>query len=200
MGGRAGGSAALRGGAGFQVAVPAEIQPIVAVGNPCYMTVGLPQDMRGRFAAAATDELVELGEWADVIAVGPGIGQSESAPGLIHGLLTRSEKPLVIDADGLNALAKVPGRWAPRTAPVVLTPHPGEFARLSGYAGDDVQKDREALARAYAADRSVVLVLNGHRSIVTDGTCGHPKPTGHPAMATVWTGDVLPRVVAARPA
>jgi ADP-dependent NAD(P)H-hydrate dehydratase len=193
------GSAALRGGAGLvQVAVPGEVQPIVAAGNPCYMTVGLPQDLRGRFAAAAIDELVELCEWADVVAVGPGLGQAESVPTLVHALLARTQKPLVIDADGLNALAKLANdRWPTRTAPVVLTPHPGEFTRLSGYSGDDVRQNREALAKAYAAQRSVVLVLKGHRSIVTDGSRVHHNPTGNPGMATGGTGDVLTGLVAA---
>jgi ADP-dependent NAD(P)H-hydrate dehydratase len=193
------GSAALRGGAGLvQIAVPGEVQPIVAAGNPCYMTVGLPQDLRGRFAAAAIDELIELCEWADVIAVGPGLGQAESVPTLVHALLGRAQKPLVIDADGLNALAKLANdRWPARTAPVVLTPHPGEFTRLSGYSGDDVRQNREALAKAYAAERSVVLVLKGHRSIVTDGSRVHHNPTGNPGMATGGTGDVLTGLVAA---
>jgi ADP-dependent NAD(P)H-hydrate dehydratase len=193
------GTAALRGGAGLvQIAVPAEIQPIVTMGHPCYMTVGMPQDLRGRFAAAATDELIELCGWADVVAVGPGLGQAESAPSLIQALWARAPKPLVIDADGLNALAKVPHeRWPTRTAPVVLTPHPGEFTRLSGYSGDDVRKNREALAKAYASERSVVLVLKGHRSVVTDGTRVQDNPTGNPGMATGGTGDVLTGLVAA---
>jgi ADP-dependent NAD(P)H-hydrate dehydratase len=193
------GTAALRGGAGLvQIAVPGEIQPIVAGGNPCYMTVGLPQDMRGRFATAAINEVIDLSRWADVVAVGPGIGQAESAPTLVQALLARTQKPLVIDADGLNALAKVPNdQWPARSAPVVLTPHPGEFIRLSDYSADDVHENREDRAKAYATDRSVVLVLKGHRSVVTDGTRVHLNPTGNPGMATGGTGDVLTGLLAA---
>ena len=105
-------TAGLRGGAGLvQVAVPADILPIVAGGNPCYMTAPLEQDSRGRIAAAAVDEVIALAtSWADVVALGPGLGQSEAMPALVSGMLQHVEKPLVIDADGLNALARLPAR------------------------------------------------------------------------------------------
>jgi ADP-dependent NAD(P)H-hydrate dehydratase len=193
------GSGALRGGAGLvQVAVPGEVLPIVAAGNPCYLTAPFSQDLRGRFATAAVDELVEACEWADVIAVGPGIGQSEATPRLIAALFARAGKPLVIDADGLNALAKLsPDEWRKRGEAAVLTPHPGEFARLCGRTADDVQANRENLAVTYAAEHSVVLVLKGHGTIVTDGRDVYRNTTGNPGMATGGTGDVLTGLIAA---
>src|SRR4051794_41612298 len=98
------GSAALRGGAGLvQMAVPGEVLPTVAAGNPCYLTAPFAQDMRGRLSAAAADDLAELAEhWADVVAVGPGLGQSDAIAQLVAALFERVSRPLVVDADGLN--------------------------------------------------------------------------------------------------
>ena len=194
------GSGGLRGGAGLvQVAVPGEILPVVAAGNPCYLTAAFAQDMRGRFAAAAVDELVDLAAtWADVIAVGPGLGLSEAMPGLITALCDRATKPLVVDADGLNALARIPSEdWRSHLQPIVLTPHPGEFARLVGQSADQVHANGPALAAKYAAEHRVVLVLKGHGSVVTDGRRVYRNTTGNPGMATGGTGDVLTGLTAA---
>jgi NAD(P)H-hydrate epimerase len=193
------GSAALRGGAGLvQVAVPGEVLPTVAAGNPCYLTSPFAQDLRGRFAAAAVDDLVDTAAWADVVAVGPGLGLSDAMPTLMAALLERADKPLVVDADGLNALARLPAEsWRNRPHPAVLTPHPGEFARLADQTADAVRDRREELATWYAADRRVVLVLKGHRTIVTDGVRVYRNETGNPGMATGGTGDVLTGLIAA---
>jgi ADP-dependent NAD(P)H-hydrate dehydratase len=190
----------LRGGAGLvQVAVPGEVLPIVAAGNPCYMTAAFPQDLRGRFAAAAIDELIALAtSWADVVAIGPGLGQSEAMPALLSGMLERVERPLVIDADGLNALARLPAEtWRDHRAKVILTPHPGEFARLADQSSDEVRQRRAELAAAYATEQSVVLVLKGHGTLVTDGRRTYRNTTGNPGMATGGTGDVLTGLIAA---
>jgi NAD(P)H-hydrate epimerase len=193
-------TAGLRGGAGLvQVAVPADILPIVAGGNPCYMTAPLEQDSRGRIAAAAVDEVIALAtSWADVVALGPGLGQSEAMPALVSGMLQRVEKPLVIDADGLNALARLPAEtWRHHRANVILTPHPGEFARLANRPADEVRTRREELAIAYAAEQSVTLVLKGHGTVVTDGGRVYRNTTGNPGMATGGTGDVLTGLIGA---
>lgn len=193
------GSACLRGGAGLvQIAVPGEILPVVAAGNPCYLTSPFAQDVRGRFAAAAVDELIDLTSWADVVAAGPGLGQSDAIPSLIANLIERSGKPLVIDADGLNGLAKLSSdSWRQRAKPLVLTPHPGEFARLSGRTAAEVKNHRDELAVAFARDKSVIVVLKGQATIVTDGTRFYRNSTGNPGMATGGTGDVLTGLVAA---
>lgn len=193
------GSACLRGGAGLvQIAVPGEILATVATGNPCYLTTPLAQDLRGRFAASAADELIEMCRWADVIAVGPGIGQSEAMPGLVAALFDRAVKPMIIDADGLNALAKLSrDQWRDRRAPVVLSPHPGEFSRLTGRTTDEIQAHRQELAVEYANKLQAILVLKGHGTIVTDGRRLYRNATGNPGMATGGTGDVLTGLIAA---
>jgi NAD(P)H-hydrate epimerase len=191
---------ALRGGAGLvQVAVPGEVLPIVAGGNPCYMTAAFPQDLRGRFAAAAIDELIALAtSWADVVAIGPGLGQSEATPALLSGMLDRVEQTLVIDADGLNALARLPAEtWRGHRAKVILTPHPGEFSRLADKPADEVRTRRADLAAEYAAEQSVTLVLKGNGTLVTDGRRMYRNTTGNPGMATGGTGDVLTGLIAA---
>src|SRR6266542_3804700 len=127
------GSAALRGGAGLvRVAVPESVLPLVAVGNPCFMTAPLPEDAQGRLAATARDELLDLARANTVVAVGPGLGRSSDLTELVLSLIEQTQTPLIVDADGLNALQGQVAQLRGRAAPLILTPHPGEFARLLG--------------------------------------------------------------------
>src|SRR5262249_33611193 len=153
-------SAALRGGAGIvRLAVPQEVLPIAAAANPCYLTAPLPQDDEGRISAHAEKPLLDLTGTHDVLALGPGLGRSPGLTALVHALLEKTALPLVLDADGLNALQGHTDRLRHRTAPLVLTPHPGEFARLRGTDPAAVQADRQGLAVNFAAAHRVVLVL-----------------------------------------
>ena len=136
------GSAALRAGAGLvKVAVPLEILPIVALGNPCYMTVALPGEVA---------EVRALCDSQDVVAVGPGIGQSAEATALLMELVERIAKPMVIDADGLNAFVGHVDKLRSNGSPRIITPHPGEFARLLHTDTKTVQAQRQALAIEFA--------------------------------------------------
>ena len=137
-------------------------------------------------------------EPANVIAVGPGLGQSPDSRKLIKFLIGETEKPLVIDADGLNALVGQTELLAGLKRPVVLTPHPGEFARLSGLPVATVQAERIVRAAALAAlAEPLVVVLKGSGSVVTDGQRYYVNTTGNPGMATGGSGDVLTGVIAA---
>jgi ADP-dependent NAD(P)H-hydrate dehydratase len=192
------GSAALRGGAGLvKVAVPAEILPIVAAGNPCYMTVALRQDANGHIAHAALSTLLSLCEASDVIAVGPGLGQSAEMTALLIELVEKAARPMVIDADGLNALVGHVDKLGANEAPRVITPHPGEFARLLHSDVKTVQAQRQVLAVEFANEHELVVVLKGHATIVTDGTRVYQNSTGNPGMATGGTGDVLTGLISA---
>jgi NAD(P)H-hydrate epimerase len=193
------GSAALRGGAGLvQVAVPADIQATVAVGNPCYLTAPICHRADGTYGEACVDELAALAAPADVLAVGPGLGNRPDVEVLVRGLLLAvTNKPIVLDADGLNVLAPMPDESAPRPAPLVMTPHPGEFARLVAKSIAEVQADRVRLAVEFAARHNVVLLLKGHRTLVTDGARLYTNRTGNPGMATAGAGDVLTGLIAA---
>src|SRR5262249_59955057 len=124
---------ALRRGSGLvRIALPAGIVPIVASANPCYMTAPLPEDAHGRLATAAEAELVSLVRANTVAALGPGLGQSADLANLILSVLEQTTTPLVLDADALNVLAPHLDRVPKQPGRLILTPHPGEFSRLSG--------------------------------------------------------------------
>jgi NAD(P)H-hydrate epimerase len=191
-------SATLRGGAGLvRLAVAEEIGPIVAAAQPCYTTSWLPQDGDGRIAAAAEGPLLALIAANDVVAFGPGLGQSADIRQLTAAVLARSDRPLVLDADGINAVVGATDLLRHRAAPLVLTPHPGEFARLLGVDVATVQAQREEHALAFAAEHGLVLLLKGRHTLVTDGRRLYGNTTGNPGMATGGTGDVLTGLIAA---
>jgi NAD(P)H-hydrate epimerase len=192
------GSAALRGGAGLvRVAVPQEILPIVAAGNPCIMTAPMPQDNQGRFSGTAESALIALAQSSDVVALGPGLGKSLELTGLVKTLLERLTQPVVLDADGLNALAGAAEALGQHGGALIITPHPGEFARLLQIETPEVQANRRDLALEFAVRHKLVLVLKGHWTIVTDGQRLYENTTGNPGMATAGSGDVLTGAVAA---
>lgn len=197
MAGAAGlaGLAALRGGAGLvTVACPAEIVAIVASYNPSYLTLPLPGDDDGCLGGAAIAPI--LGHRADVIALGPGLGRGRSLARLVAQVAGGFAGPLILDADGLNHLAGHLEVLA-RPGPTILSPHVGEFSRLTGVASDQIPSRRRDLAREFAAKHGVVLILKGHGSVVTDGSRVAINPTGNPGMATGGTGDVLTGLLAA---
>jgi NAD(P)H-hydrate epimerase len=191
-------SGALRGGAGLvRLAVPEGILTIVAAANPCYTTAPLPQDEHGRLSPAALPELLDLVRNNSVAALGPGLGQSAALGDIIASILEQTTTPLVLDADALNVSVGRLGDLRKQRGPVVLTPHPGEFARLLGCDIADVQANRQELAADFARTHGVVVVLKGHGTVVTDGRRVYVNTTGNPGMATGGTGDVLCGLIAA---
>jgi NAD(P)H-hydrate epimerase len=191
-------SAALRGGAGLvRLAVPKGILPIVATANPCYTTAPLPEDERGRLDAPALPELLELVRGNSVAELGPGLGQSQAIGDMIGAVLKQTDTPLVLDADALNVLVGRLDALRGHAGPIVITPHPGEFARLLGCDIPTVQARRQELAAEFATTHNVVVVLKGHGTVVTDGRRVFVNPTGNPGMATGGSGDVLGGLLAA---
>lgn len=192
------GRACLRGGAGLlRIACPFDTQPIIAAGEPCAMTVPLPQTDAGIFADDAYDSWRALAEASDVVALGPGVGRGESLDRLVPRFITERTRPMVIDADGLNALAGRDDVFRRGRGPVVITPHPGEFARLVSSDIPTVQANRETMAAEYARRTGVVVVLKGAGTVVSDGDRVFVNDTGNPGMATAGSGDVLTGLVAA---
>ena len=190
------GMAALRGGAGLvRLAVPDACLETVAAFEPSYMTVPLPCDRAGRIALSARQEIVELSAAATVVACGPGMGRSLGLDALVSGLYVDLDKPMVIDADGLNALATRPGVLAQPGGQRILTPHPGEFARLTG-KGRLPPDHRQRAAMELATSCGAVVVLKGHQTCVTDGQRTYVNTTGNPGMATGGSGDVLTGLIA----
>jgi NAD(P)H-hydrate epimerase len=191
-------SAALRAGAGLvRVAIAAGVLPIVAAGNPCYMTASLPDDNDGRLAPQAEADVLRLAETSDVVAAGPGLGATPAVAAIVRALLARVPGPLVLDADALNVLAGHAEALRGRKVPPILTPHPGEFGRLLGRKVSGAPTERQELAAQFAAEHGVVLVLKGHGTVVTDGRRVYMNKTGNPGMATGGSGDVLTGLIAA---
>jgi NAD(P)H-hydrate epimerase len=191
-------TAALRSGAGLvTVATAASALPAIAAMGMEYMTDPLDETREGTIAYEALDHVLESA--ADVIAVGPGLGRSPSTTAFVQGLVERAGVPLVIDADALNAFAGDSDRLVGRDGiDIVITPHPGEMARLVGVSVDDVQMHRLDIARDFATTHRLHVVLKGHRTIIAtpDGKT-FINLTGNAGMATGGTGDVLTGMVGA---
>jgi len=192
-----GAEAALRSGAGLvTVATPAPCLPIVAALGAEYMTMALDECPDGTAARTAIDAI--LGGAHDVIAAGPGLGIGPDQQSLVFALLERASTPLVLDADALTVLAANAAalRGTP-DRPIVITPHPGEMARLAGISVADVQRHRLGVAHDFATGHHVYVVLKGHRTLVaTPEGVVYINPTGNPGMATGGSGDVLTGMLA----
>ncbi|MBI4886396.1 MAG: NAD(P)H-hydrate dehydratase, partial [Acidobacteria bacterium] len=188
----------LKSGAGLvTLATPASCLPILASMAPEYMTEALAEAKSGVVTGAAIDALLELDH--DVIACGPGLGRGPSVADFVRALVERATVPLVLDADALAVLADDPsGLVGTEERDVIITPHPGEMARLIGSSVEEVQANRIDVAASFAATRHLYVVLKGHRTIIATPE-GHLfiNPTGNPGMATGGTGDLLTGIIAA---
>ena len=199
------GMAALRSGAGLvTVATPVSVLPTVAAFSPCYMTLPLVEDDYGIADLANIVDLAAARERFDVWAIGPGLGQTEDVAELVAQLYRDVPRPMVVDADGLNALATTskrnPQLLNNPAGPRILTPHLGEFARLTGVKPADAAIERAEQAAAVCrrdASGKTFIVLKGHETIVCDGTRFAVNRTGNPGMATGGTGDCLTGVIIA---
>jgi NAD(P)H-hydrate epimerase len=190
------GKAALRSGAGLvTLAVPSSVQDVVASIEPSYMTHGVPET-GGQIADGAADGLLALTQNATAVAIGPGLGRQRGISNLVERLYRAVMQPIVVDADALYALAERPSAMSNPTAARILTPHPGEFERLAGKR--PAESERVSVAGEFAAASSnTIVVLKGHRTVVTDGQRFSLNRTGNPGMATGGTGDVLTGIITA---
>ncbi|MBV9404629.1 MAG: NAD(P)H-hydrate dehydratase [Acidobacteriaceae bacterium] len=189
------GLASYRSGAGLvTVAVPKSALSMVAAYRPELMTEPLGDTDSGRLRFADGDLLLELLRKMTVLALGPGLGTEDETVRLVKRLYEEADVPAVVDADALNALA---GALPKTNKTRILTPHPGEMARLIGKSTKEVQADRLGVARQFAEDRAATVVLKGDRTIIAfpDGEAW-VNPTGSPAMATGGTGDILTGMIA----
>jgi NAD(P)H-hydrate epimerase len=182
---------ALRGGAGLvTLAARSEVLPLALAGRPEAMSVALAGI--GPLGRGDLEPLLAAAKDVDAVALGPGIPRGPETAELLRAFLSGAGKPAVVDADGLNALAEAPGLIGTLGIPLLLTPHPGEMARLCGRSTAEVQADRIALAAAKARDWSATVVLKGARTVVASpGAPPAVVPTGNAGMATGGTGDVL---------
>lgn len=180
--------AAVRTGAGLVfLAVPKSVWPVAAVKSDEAMPFPLPETADGKLSLLAEESIRQRASDCDAVLIGCGLGRDWQTDALVRNLLS-IEKPLVLDADGLNALGQSVELLQKRTAPTVLTPHEGEFLRLGG----DLSRGREAAAAAFSQNYGVYLVLKGHHTLVAapDG-CIAVNGTGNSGMAKGGSGDVL---------
>ncbi|MBI3267749.1 MAG: NAD(P)H-hydrate dehydratase [Planctomycetes bacterium] len=190
--------AAIRGGAGLvTLAVPRGVHPILAAKLTGPLVRPFAETPTGSFAAEAAPDVLELAKTQDVVALGPGLTTDPSTVAFVQALLPALQVPVVLDADGLNAIAADTAILDRRPAPTILTPHPGEMARLVRIDADSLQQDRERLARVFSVKHQVTLLLKGHRTVVTEGPRVYENRSGNPGMATGGSGDVLTGLIAA---
>ncbi len=193
------GTAALRGGAGLvTVAIPESLLPIVAGYEPSYLTSPLTET-DGRIAADAVPELFRVMHTQTAVAIGPGLGRSVALDEFVTRAYRELPVPLVMDADGLNALAAHPQTWSGHRTPAarIFTPHYGEFARLTGQSIEALIADRIQAAVSFARTHGITLVLKGPGTLITDGTRVAENTTGNSGMATGGSGDVLTGILVA---
>jgi len=191
-------TSAMRAGAGLvTLGLPRGLNAVVEPMVLEAMTVPLGETENGALAPPSSDTVLSLLEGKDCLAIGPGLGTEPSTKDLILEVISRAAVPMVIDADGLNALAGNTGVLAKISTPVLLTPHPGEMARLIDSTPEKVQADRVTCAREFAQSFGIFLVLKGARTLIAhpDGTVVI-NPTGNPGMAAGGMGDVLTGLVA----
>jgi NAD(P)H-hydrate epimerase len=191
------GISALRAGAGLStVATPKSVLPTVAGFHPEVMTEPLEETDAGTISLRALNELEALATGKNVVAIGPGISRNPETSEFVRAMVKQWKGLLVLDADGLNAFAGLANELD-GSGSLVITPHPGEMARLTGMTIAAVQRDRINLARSFAHEHNLIVVLKGHRTLVAEPE-GEVwvNPTGNPGMATGGTGDILTGMVA----
>jgi hydroxyethylthiazole kinase-like uncharacterized protein yjeF len=194
------GFSALRVGAGLStIATARSVLPTVAGFHPEVMTEPLEETEAGTISLQSleSDGIASLVERKTVLAIGPGISRHPETVELVRGMVQKYDTPMVLDADALNAFDGSAVNLAGRGRSLVITPHPGEMSRLTGLSISEIQANRVEVARKFAREHELVVVLKGHRTLIAapDGEVW-VNPTGNPGMATGGTGDVLTGMVA----
>jgi NAD(P)H-hydrate epimerase len=195
--------AAMRSGAGLvTLAVPKSIHnAVLKLKLREVMTLPLPDNISGEASLSAFRIIKDFLKKIDLLVIGPGMGRQASTQNLIKKIIAQVNIPLVIDADGINALTKNPrillrNRKKQRRE-IIITPHLGEMARLLGLTTQEVQKKRKLIASGFARKYGLTIVLKGHNSIVADSKNLYTNKTGNPGMSTAGSGDVLTGLIAA---
>lgn len=184
---------ALTAGSGLVTcAVPESLNNILEIKLTEVMTLPLDETKQITVSLKAKSKILNFSERADVVAIGPGLGSGAEVRKLIRSLVKDIKKPIVLDADGLNAIGSKKNLLAKRKGRLVLTPHPGEMARLLNVEVEDVQSEREEVTKSLALETGSVVCLKGHRTVVADPEGNiYVNDTGNSGMATAGTGDVL---------
>jgi NAD(P)H-hydrate epimerase len=161
------------------------------------MTRGLPETESGSISLQAQPLLDGITRGAGALAIGPGLSTHSETAQLVRNMVMTTSVPTVVDADGINAIAQDPGTLKAAKAPIVLTPHPGEMARLTGLSVQEIKLDRLNIALRVAAQWGKIVVLKGARTIIADPSgVAYINTTGNSGMATAGSGDVLTGIIA----
>ena len=183
--------AALRTGAGLVfLGVPESIYGIEAVKLDEPIVFPLPEEDR-KLSAAAIPQILGRLPQMDAVLIGPGLGQSDGVFAVVNAVLEHFSGPVVVDADGINVLSTHRDLLRERVSPTIVTPHDVEFARLGGV----ITEDRASSAAAAARDLGAIVLLKGHRTVITDGAECYCNRTGNPGMAVGGSGDVLSGII-----
>ena len=159
------------------------------------MTLPLPETASGSLSIKAYNKIKDFSRKIDILVIGPGLSRDKSTQSLVRRIIRTIPRPMVIDADGLNALA---GHLKYLKDGMILTPHPGEMASLIGISSEKVQGNRKTIAGDFARKYKIILVLKGHNTLVSDKKGNlYINRTGNPGMATAGSGDVLTGMIAA---
>ena len=191
---------AMRSGAGQVIlGIPDSEYPVVAKRTLEVMALGLPSTSAGSIAYNAIEEIQKRIQWADVLLIGCGLSQHAETQQLIRDIIVNCEKPVLIDADALNALVgNLDVLKKRKSSSVILTPHSGEFSRLMNVSSSEIEKDKFNLSREFAEQYNVTLVLKGAPTVIAAPSGNlFVNPTGNPGMATAGSGDVLSGIIAA---
>jgi NAD(P)H-hydrate epimerase len=197
--------AALRSGSGIvTLGIPESLNPVMETKLTCVMTYPLPETKASTLSNKGREKILKLCETHDVVALGPGLSQQPETRELTLWLIKNIDRTMVIDADGINALANNVNVLHNTKRDVVLTPHPGEMSRLTGlHSAKDVQKERlntaahfvKSIQKKLGDEKKIVLVLKGDKTIVADYGRIYVNRTGNPGMATAGVGDVLTGII-----
>lgn len=190
--------AAMRSGAGLvTLGIPESLNSIVASKLNEVMTLPLWETDRGSLDLKAFEDIRKFSEKIDVLAIGPGLSVNKSTQALIRKICTTINKPIVLDADGINAFdGFVPLlKKVSKKGPCVLTPHPGELSRLFKLSVAQIQKEREKIAKNFSDSYNMTIVLKGHKTIVASENNLYVNSTGNPGMASGGCGDVLTGII-----
>lgn len=192
------GESALRVGAGLvTVATPVSLNPILEIKLTEVMTEPLAETSQHTVSIKALERVLELAQGKDAIAIGPGLSQNDETKKFVRELVAQTQLPLIIDADGINAFSSCPQALKTKEKTLIITPHPGEMARLIGAATADVQSNRLEVCRRFAMEHNIYVVLKGYRTVISS-PAGELfiNSSGNPGMASGGTGDILTGMLA----
>jgi len=189
--------AALRSGCGLvRLVCPRSLNHVFEMKTTEVMTLPVEESPHGTISDKAVKAILQEAKRFNCLAIGPGLGNNLYTQRLVRDLVRRCHFPIVLDADGINAISAEPQILLDHQAPLVITPHPGEMARLASKSIDEVQKKRRIIAVTFARAFDCVVVLKGAGTVVTDSRGVYVNETGNSGMATAGSGDVLTGMIA----